>query len=552
MTNKKNTFQSIFLIFVYLVVLILIFPTFKDHGVHIEEKFHRLNGLYWLNYVSKIFNFENLSLITENKISQIYDFTLNKAGSYMDKYGVILDLPMALVEIFFNIKELENIYYVKQFISFVIFLISSFFFFKILKNRFKNFFLSLTGMLLFVTSPRIFGDSFLYKDVLYLSFFVIALHFFLQLTNKISKTDLILFSLFCAISFNLRFFAIFLPISFLIFLILKSFYERKIFHNLKIFLIFFLIMFFFTILLSPYLWTNTFTNLIDIFRPLERASIGEGIKVLFNNEFYPNRNLPQTYLFTWIAITTPILTLVFFIFGYLFYAIRFFNRFINIKEKQNFNDLWRGKNEVKDFINFFLLSSFVLILLIFNSPFYNGWRLVYFLNIFIIYFVILQINYSIIFFRKSALGTRIIQIVVVISILHNAIALILYHPYQSYYFTELINHNKKNSFEGDYYGLSGKHFFLKLSSESSDEILKVAVASHTPLHRSLEGLETSIRKKFNVIGQNYENADYIYKNNISEVNSRLNKKYNIPSNFVKVYELNVRGVKIYEIFKNLE
>ena len=108
----------------------------------------------------------------------------------------------------------------------------------------------------------------------------------------------------------------------------------------------------------------------------------------------------------------------------------------------------------------------------------------------------------------------------------------------------------KNSFEGDYHGLSGKTFF-KLNSEGNDNLLKIAVASHTPLHRSLEGLDSSIRKKFNVIGQNYENADYIY-NNISEVNSRLNKKYNIPGNFVKVYELNIQGVKIYEIFKKLK
>ena len=55
-----------------------------------------------------------------------------------------------------------------------------------------------------------------------------------------------------------------------------------------------------------------------------------------------------------------------------------------------------------------------------------------------------------------------------------------------------------------------------------------------------------------MIGQNYGNADYIYKNNISEVNSKLNKKYDIPSNFVKVYEFNVNGVKIYEIFKKLK
>ena len=86
----------------------------------------------------------------------------------MDKYGVILDLPMAFFEIIFNIKDIDTIYYLKQFISFIIFLISSFFFYKNF-IRFNNF-LSYIGTILFTTSPRIFGDSFLYKDVLFLSF----------------------------------------------------------------------------------------------------------------------------------------------------------------------------------------------------------------------------------------------------------------------------------------------------------------------------------------------------------------------------------------------
>ena len=551
MINQK-TFQRIFLISIYIIISIIAFLTFKDHGVHIEEKFHRLNGLFWLNYVSQVFNFENITLITEKKILEINDYTLNEAGSYMDKYGAILDLPAALIEIWFNLEKIEDIYYVKQFISFILFLIGSYFFFKILNDRFNNFLLSVIGMLLFVTTPRIFGDSFLYKDVLFLTFSVIALYFFLALTDNFTKKKLLYFSFFCAISFNLRLFAIFLPIVFFIYLMLKCLNKDNIKTNLNIFFIYFFLLIFFIILFSPYLWTNTFSNFIDIFRPLERASIGENIKILFNNEFYPNRILPQNYLFIWIAITTPIITLALFIIGYLFYSIRFVKRFTNIKEKQFFNDLWRGKKEAKDFINFLLFTSFIFTLLIFNSPFYNGWRLVYFLNIFIIYFSTLQINNLLVYFNKNRLKSNLFRIIFIVSVLHNITVLISYHPFQSYYFTELISKKKKNSFEIDYHGLSAKHFFLKLNTDHKDTFFKVAVASHTPLHRGLESIESNIRKKFNVIGQNYGNADYIYKNNISEVNSKLNKKYDIPSNFVKVYELNVNGVKIYEIFKNLK
>jgi len=177
---------------------------------------------------------------------------------------------------------------------------------------------------------------------------------------------------------------------------------------------------------------------------------------------------------------------------------------------------------------------------------------VYFLNIFIIYFTVYQINNFIILYRKNYLKKKIVLLFLLASIIHNIVCLIVYHPYQSYYFSELINDNKKNSFEGDYYGIAGKHFFLKLSSDYKQKKIKVAVASHTPLHRSLEGISYNLRKNFEVVGQEYKNADFIYKNNIHEVNSNLNKKYNIPSNFVKIYQLNVNGVIIYEIFKNVK
>ena len=298
------------------------------------------------------------------------------------------------------------------------------------------------------------------------------------------------------------------------------------------------------------MWSNPFSNFLDIFFSLKKDLIGSNIKVLFNGEFINNRNVPESYLITWIFASSPIITIVFFLLGYLSYAKRFIIRFINIKEKNIFNDLWRGCNEQKDFIFFFILTSFYLTLLVFNAPFYNGWRLVYFLNIFIIYFGVYQVNNCINLFNKKIFIKKLVFFLVVCSILHNVISLIVYHPYQSYYFSELISDNKKNNFEGDYYGISGKHFFLKLIAENKERKMRIAVASHTPLHRGLESLDVNLRERFEVIGQNYKNADFIYKNNISEVNSNLNKKYNIPMNFVKTYELNINGVKVYEIYKN--
>ena len=68
---KYNLFynkNSFFLFFVYFLAIIIGLLIFKDYGIHIEEKYHRLNGHYWLNYICKIFNFTELQFLNDKII----------------------------------------------------------------------------------------------------------------------------------------------------------------------------------------------------------------------------------------------------------------------------------------------------------------------------------------------------------------------------------------------------------------------------------------------------------------------------------------------------
>ena len=51
------------------------------------------------------------------------------AGSYMDKYGVVLDLPVALIEIFFNLEKIEK-YLLRKTIYELCFILNKFVFFS--------------------------------------------------------------------------------------------------------------------------------------------------------------------------------------------------------------------------------------------------------------------------------------------------------------------------------------------------------------------------------------------------------------------------------------
>ena len=85
--------------------------------------------------------------------------------------------------------------------------------------------------------------------------------------------------------------------------------------------------------------------------------------------------------------------------------------------------------------------------------------------------------------------------------------------------------------------------------DKSEGQINVGVASFVPLERSLELLDEKSKKKFKIIGQNYKESDYIFRNNISEVNMNYDKKYDVPENFKKIDDFSINGFIVYEIYK---
>ena len=107
--------------------------------------------------------------------------------------------------------------------------------------------------------------------------------------------------------------------------------------------------------------------------------------MLFNGDYIYSNRLPMSYLPVWILITTPLITLLLFIYGYVFSFKRLFNRTSHVKDDVPFNDFWRGKNEKKDLIVFFMFNSIFIYVILFSPVLYTGLRHLYFLHSFIIY-----------------------------------------------------------------------------------------------------------------------------------------------------------------------
>ena len=256
--NKKTSKKITFLLFFTLFLTGLF--TFKDYGISIDEEFHRSSGFYWLNYILNFTSFDDFKNLVSIKINQIHGFTLPLPETY-PYYGVVFDLPIAFLEVLFQINDPKNYFYFKHLLNFILFFISSVFFYKLLLNRFINYNIALIGTLFFILSPRIYGNSFFNnKDLVFLSLVTITLYYCFKSLDKLSYKNLLIFSTLAALCTAHRVLGFFIPISFFIFFLLSVLSNTKNLKNLPNITFFFIFYFLFLILFWPLLWVDPFEN----------------------------------------------------------------------------------------------------------------------------------------------------------------------------------------------------------------------------------------------------------------------------------------------------
>ena len=544
---QKLITYSLFVFFFLTGVLI-----FKDYGISTDEDFQRLVGFYWLNYIANFFPGSNFLLDVQNKIKLIGDLTLSvESGETFKYYGIIYDLPLAFIETVFNITDPKNFFYLRHFFNFFLFWMSSIFFYKILIIRFKNWSLAIFGVLFYVLSPRIFAESFYNnKDLILLSLFSISFYYvliFFKKENKLNSIKLGIISAVCTCSRVLGILLIITCLLIYIFDLISLFKERIKSYNKYIVLVFSYSIF--LIIIWPYLWENPFKNFYNTIKIF--SNYLHIMQVLYNGDYYYSNNLPWHYSIVWPAITTPILYIFFFIFGFFFFIKRFLYRFVKIdNSNKRYSHLWVGYCEKFDVFLFFLLIIFYFLIIKLNATLYDGWRQLYFIYPIIIYYAIyaLQIFY---YYLKSK--KYIINYLLTAYLTFLIYILYTMHPMQMVYFNLLAKNNVSINYQVDYWGLSSIQAIRKiLNYENNKSKVRIANASYVSLWRSLVLLDKDDKNRIEFVGQDYKNADYIFTNFNSEVNMRLNSKYSIPKNFQLVDSLYVNKIKVYDIYKKIK
>lgn len=544
--DSKNFTKPIIYIFFLSYLLVGLF-TFDDYGVNIEEHTQLFSGIYWLNY---IFEFLKIDFFQDQILSYLKKF--DKEVNYLPDpsyytYGPIFDVPTAFIDILINSSNSTINFEYRHLLVFLIFYFTSIIVFKILIKRFNNFYISFFGTLLFILSPRIYGDSFHNnKDIIFLSFVVFSIYFAFKIFEKMKIKNILLFSFFAAVATSTRIMGLFLPFSLVFFLFLEKLND-KYKTNLNHILVVVFSYLFFLYIHWPYLWKDPFSNFID-FISKSKVWIWK-IGFIFNGDYIYSTSIPDSFIFTWIGISTPILNLVLFIFGFFYLGKRLLFRFISVDQLNSLkSDFWRNKREMKDYFIFFNLTVIISLLVSLSAPLVNAWRHLYFLNFFLIYISTYFIMILTFKFKKHLNKLLLISFFLLIPSIYK---IIIFHPYQSLYLNEILSHKNKNNFQIDREGLTRLESINKilLFEIGSNKKIKIANASYLPYYRIKDVISKNNQRRIEFVGQEYQLADYIYDNYVYEVDPKYNDKYNIPSNFKKVYELEINGVKMYRIFK---
>jgi len=295
--------------------------------------------------------------------------------------------------------------------------------------------------------------------------------------------------------------------------------------------------------LWPYLWNNTFSNLLNVFTAYQKIIVGTNF---YLGEYFSTKYLPWHYIFVWIAVTIPFFYAPLILHSLFLIIRKFILNFLSVKKEVK---LFQNKIDEYDFL--FLLYFFLPIFyfITFNKPLIGGWRYLYFIFPSIIYFVIYSID-KIINFKENLVLKNSFFVLIFFCILNNFFTLVKFHPFQNIYFNKLVEKKANQLFDIDYWGLANANAINKILKDiSPNEIYSIRTLSFVPLHYSMYIIDDPLVNNLKFTGTVNNNQDYIFTNYVYEQNPLFLKKYDLPKNYYKFLSLKVGDILIYDVFK---
>jgi dolichyl-phosphate-mannose-protein mannosyltransferase len=457
---KKSILKNIPTI-IFLLLLLIGMLIFKDYGIPWDEPHQQKIGEVNYEYIVR----KNPELLT------FYD------KYYGPSFEIFLIFSQKTAKKVLNITEEYQTYQLRHLLNWLLFFISTIFFYLINKNIFNNKLIALLSTSFLILSPRIFAHAFFNsKDIPLFSFFIISFYFLIKFQEKKTWSNLIFFSLSTALTITIRLLGLFIPLIFIISQILKT--NRK---NIKYIIYYLLISILFIYSFWPILWHNPIQNIFDAIQKMFHYPWNAD--VLFMGKIYQATKLPFYYMPVWFLIATPPIYLFLFIFS-----------FFSKKKTPHFYLC----------LSFFFLP--ILLIILNKSTLYDSWRHLFFIYPFFI--ILVTFGFKNILEKKQKLA----YFLVVLNIILISKFMIANHPHQHLYFNFLAGKNIRKNYELDYWGLSFKKGLEFLLNYEKSKKLKITTSN---LSGSLNAmiLKPEDKNRFEFYSpENIDESDYFITN----------------------------------------
>jgi hypothetical protein len=506
----------------FAAVLITGLLVHDDHGISGDEIVNRNNGMLAYRYITG------------------QDETLL---SYRDRhYGTFFELPLFLLEKALGFTDSRRVFLLRHFATFMVYYLGLILFFLLVRRVLRNPVMPLLGSVLLFLSPRIFAHSFYNsKDIVFMVLYIAAAYTMFRFLDRRDMSSGAHHALACAALMGVRIAGAVVPVL-TVFLyavdIITGVHgrERRAAGNRGMLTFLFCVPVL-TVLFRPFLWNDPAGHFMEILNRMARFPWNG--TVLYMGRYIHAAELPWHYIPVWMAITTPLVYLLFFPPGLLIYPWDI---------GRNVATTW---NRLRGIIMVMALFFIPLAGVMFSGAvLYDGWRHMYFL--YPMFLIISLRGMENIFRMISSIKRKVprgafksvVAAVICGGLAVTACRMYRMHPYQNVYFNPLAGEGKelRERFELDYWGLGYREALEHIAETEQSRDISVHVSMFPGRLGRIPALMLTKgeRERF-VFTDKASEADYFV------TNYRWHREDHVCEN--EVYTIRANGAKIVSVFR---
>lgn len=544
-----------------LVIGILLVPQFP---AEYDEPSLRSHGTFNLVYavrvlVPSLLPSKFLACNSFSCFPKIDDWNAYTHGAWFEMFLSAMEIPLGLENL--SVSGSENthaIFLMRHFCTFLFFWIGLVSFYYFAKREFKSTGIASILVVLYLTSPLIFGSAFTdTKNNFFMSMISISMNVMSLYARQLNDRKVILLGIVLGLTAGRRIVAVGLILLavFLLPLIFRQMGKLSSRNAARHLLILFMCSLLTLYVSMPYLWSDPFHKFIKVFVGNANFQNFDAL-IRFNGSNVSVFDLPRSYLPVWMMISIPAFHLVMSLIGGGYFT------WIVLRSKKVLEKEYVHISLIIHAL--FALICFVYVLVV-NPVNYSGWGHFLFFHPILIAFaafpIILINNYLRTKFKTLA-GKMFVWVFVAIAVFPTVKWMMLNHPYQSGYFNVFAGKPDQIIEKWGGGGFMGNTEALRwILRNDSKEKISVDSMGDNPIRIGTIMLQESEKKRlclrrYNLICQN-SLPDYL----IDTLNTNVNlnptfidyDEYNSSKlQYRVVHEITVDGRAILKVLKRYE